>query len=377
VPTIDNSAAFAAAWEALQARGGGDLIVPPGSYLLGSTWAVARDLVLPFNFRILGYGARLYATTDVETLIEFSVSYNEFRSSFEGFEIDMRGNEDCTLVLSCLGVHNHVIRDITVEFYHAVKTEFTFIQMETVQPGASADTYNCFWNTVEHCSIRKRSGAEAGEATNWLRMIGACNATKIRYNQIQQCEVGILMEFEPTGSTSALPNGVIVEGNDFETISDIGVKIVPDAGELMITGLRLINNRVEVVDKFLVIDTGGAAPTQHSTPPLLMGNYYTTGSVTTVVTNTHATAVSVFDTKYPGFGPAEENVMYLGAGHAFVFTTGGVLWLKNTSGTASHVTACLKEGTYNLWVNPATDKFMLKSGTPANGADGTIVGTQS
>lgn len=374
-PTLDVSAAFDDAWAAIKDQGG-TLIVPPGRYLLNAQWVLVKEE--PVNILIYGWGARLYAGASVTgKAISVRSSSNEYQLDIEGLVFDHRGNGTVAGSIEVLGGHCVHIKRCNLEF-HSVRADYDFITFASIAPGQpGVDDYNSFWCRVEHCGTRKRSGSETGEARSFIRMIGAVNRFKAVGNLVTHCNVGVLAEPETGPHSYAIANGVVIEGNNFEVVSEAAVRIQLLDDQYGPTGWRIVFNDIERASALLdlPIASGNAFP--HSQPPLLFGNYGTTGSVTDWVVNPSGYPVSTFETRFPGFGPAVENSFWQGGSLDLRFPTGSHLRLANSSGSSGYNVGHLDLGGYRIWVNTGNGKAYIRSGQPSSASDGTIIGTQS
>ena len=370
--TTDDIAAFNAAWLHVKTRGG-TLLLPPGTYLLSTTWTC--DIVGPYNIEIQGRGAEMKAGAAVTgPAIRISAAYNEFLTDVTGLYFNHRGNANVQGCIEVLGGHCVRVSRCTVEM-HSVKSGYYFVAFDTLTPGASEDDWNSFWCLVEGCSTRKRSGGESGEITYGIKLTGAVNAFTARNNTLSNCQYGIWAQ--AAGTTKTLPNAAVIEANSFETLSTAAVHVQMTPGQLGPTGWRLAFNRCETTTSFFSLATGGAVATNHSQPPLLIGNYCTAGSVTNWVLNPTSYPVSTFETRYPGFGPAVNNEVWQSGGMTFRFPTGSDLNLLDASGSTDYNRGKINFGGNYIWVNTSSTKVYVRSGQPTTATDGTVVGTQT
>jgi len=372
-PTVDCAAAFQAAWDSIQQRGG-ILVVPPGNYLLASTWRCAVSN--PANIMVSGWGARLYASPAVSGFaIEVRGAFNEYMLDIEGLAFDHRGNGTVAGCVEVLGGHCLHLRRCVLE-YRSVRRDYRFVRFAAA-PGAlrrneSRDDRQSFWCKVEGCSIRRRSGDEPGLVGHFAQVVGGANALVFVDNCIQNCAIGI--GFEPDPETATLANGVVIDRNFFEDIAEVGIRMTIAPGGYGQTGLRIVHNRFEFCPVALEIVGGDRAKT-HSQPPFLFGNYYTAGSVAAVVRNPGNYPVSVLETRYPGFGPPIDNDLYLSGDMTFRFDADKNLHLGGYDGSADWNRGRLYFGhNASMWYQPSDGRLYVNARSPRSGSDGSPLG---
>lgn len=371
-PTLDSSAAFKAAWDHIKTRGG-TLLIPPGNYLWNAQ--VVADVTSPVNLKIEGTGATIYCGAAVTgSALQVSGAYNQFGLDITGLTFNMRGNSTAQGCFEVLGGHNVKISRCTSE-QHGTKAGWYFAKFSSKTPGASEDDWNSFWCGVYECNTRMRSGGDGTPGDYGVLLEGATNAFESIGNIFS--DVNEAIKVVPAPTTNTLPNAIVIERNSFESITSTAVSCVGTPAVLGPTGWRIAFNRVETCPTFVSFTTGGAAMTQHSQPPLLLGNYCTAGSVTTWLNNPTNYQVSVFETRSPGFGPSFDNRMWQAGSMKFNFADGGGLALANGSGGTDYETGWLSQGTYYYWTNTGVGKFYVKPSAPTNNTDGTVVGTQT
>jgi hypothetical protein len=368
--SADSHAAFAAAWTAIKTTGG-TVYIPPGNYLLASSWTL--DISSFKNIKITGYGATLSASAAVTSdAIRVVGSSNLTILDIEGLNFNHQGNGTVGGCFDLLGAHCVHIRSCNVEA-HSTKAGWHFARLSTSVAGN--EDFNSFWCSIENCTTRMRSGGLGTINDYGIIMEGGANATKIINNQFNDVEIAVYIKVDPVNFS--LPNGCLIQGNDFESVGSTAIVVQGEPGELGITGLRVLFNRVETCPTFFSFDTSGAAALQHSMPPFLMGNYCTTGSVTTWVANPTNYAITTMEAMYPGFGPVVNNNFYQNGKMTFVFDSGNGFITQNTSGTATYESGYWNQGTYRYWTNTGDGKFYVKNGVPSSATDGTVVGTQT
>jgi len=372
-PSMDASAAFKAAWQLVSERGG-NLVIPPGNYFLAEPWRC--EIAQPVNIRLSGWGAKLFTGPEVTgAAIEIRGAFNEYLLDIEGLAFDHRGNGRAGGCFEILGGHCVSIRRCTLE-YSAVRAGYRFIVFAALPGGQRAkesrDDRNSLWCKVEGCTIRRRSGSEPGMAACFVQAIGAANALTIVDNCIQHCAIGVA--FEPDPETGSLANAAVIERNFFETVDRAGISVTIAEGHYGPTGLRILHNRFERCPAALEV-LGGAEARIHSQPPFLFGNYYTAGSVDAAVSNPGGYPISSLETRYPGFGPKIDNVLYMSGGLGLRFAKGEDLRLGGYDGTANWDRGRLSfGGQWKMWIDPGNGRAYLRRGEPASAADGALLG---
>lgn len=371
-PSIDCGPAFQAAWNAVRTQGG-VLLVPPGNYMIASTWHC--EITSPANIMISGWGARLFAGPAMRgPAMIVRGSFNEYALDIEGLAFDHRGNSAAAGCIDVVGGHCVQVRRCVLE-YSGVRPDYRFIRFAADQAalrnGEGRDDRNSFWCKVEGCSIRRRSGSEPGQAAAFAQVVGSANAVSFVDNCIQHCAVGLA--FEPDPETGALANGVVIDRNFFEGIATVGIRVTIARGRYGPTGMRIVHNRFETCPVAFEVVSGGDAKI-HSQPPFLFGNYYTTGSVDSVLRNPSDYPISVFETRYPGFGPPIDNDLYLGGNMQFRFDQGKNMHLAAYDGSANRDRAKLVFGRdASLWFDPSDGRLYAGVGSPQRGAAGNAI----
>jgi hypothetical protein len=369
-----SDAAFASAWSAVSASGG-RLLIPPGDYLLAQTWAC--PITTPRNIKVEGWGAKLFPTSAVTGAVwQVKNSFNEYLLDIEGVAFDLQTNTTADGCLEILGAHCVHIRRCTVEF--AGDKDY-FIKLATADPGSvpahDPDNFNSFWCKVQGCSTRKRSSATAGTIASGLLLVGATNATVSEDNVWTHCATGVRGQADP--DTDYVANVVTVNRDNFEACSDAGVRVEMVAGAYGPNAWRATFCRTETTPTFFALDTGGGAALQVSGPPILLGNYGVTGSVTTWLDNPTDYSVTVLESRYPGFGPVVDNELWQTGNMTWRFDTEKHNYTLNASGSLGYTTGRQIFGTYQYWTNTGDGKFYVKIGNPSSASDGQVVGTQT
>jgi hypothetical protein len=372
----DDYAAFADAWAAVKTTGG-IVVVPPGSYYLGTQWLIDVDLTAPHNYLILGYGAELLAAPAVTGhAIKVYKSFNNFGVTIEGLHFNHRNN---TTVGGCIQAVNttHLrVLNCSVE-HHNTKAGYSGIELGPLTAGNGST--NSFWSTIDGFHTRQRAGGDGTDADIGINLRGQANATTIKNCQLSNVKTGIKIQ-EDGVVAGGIANGVLVNDNWFEGIVNgaaaaIAMVMTPTTGTVPL-GCRIVNNRVESVTTFISITTGGAAAIEPSHPPIIANNYLLNGSVTNFITNPNNQFVAV-DEPRSSSGLVETNVRRTNGSYQFRMASNGNLEVANESGNSNYANGHVVIGAYHLWVEAATGKLRIKSSAPTSDSDGTIVGTQA
>lgn len=366
----NDAAAFNAAWAAIKPTGG-RIYVPRGSYLLNAEWLMDVSLLLPFNYEVIGYGAELLAgPAVVGHAVRVSRGFNNFGVTIEGLHFNHRGNATVSGCIKAEGAANLKVLRCSQES-HGTKEGYDAIWLGPYTAG-DPDT-NSFWSLIDGFTTRARSGGDGTPAEVGIALVGNPNATKIR-----NCSFGGVVDsiqLRTDGTGNFLCNAVLIEGNDFEQVTN-AVSVVTTGAASMPTGLRIQRNRVESATTFVRI-AGAAAVADASYPPILSDNYLTVGSVTNYLQNANNQLVFTSEPSYFGMaapenkvgGPVPYRVICEGAGNNLV--------VSKLSGVSDYVSGHLQLGVYHLWVESATGKLRINAGAPAADNDGTVVGAQT
>lgn len=416
----DSYAAFASSWAAIKTTGG-QLVVPQGTYLLGTQWNLDVDQALPHNYEIIGYGAEIKAAPAVVGhAFRVFKGYNNFGVKIAGFHFNHRGNGTVNGCIQALGAANLDIYKCSVE-HHNTKATYAGIELGSHTPG-TPDT-NSYWSTIRRFTTRMRSGGDGTPAAVGIRLKGAANST-----QIKDCSFASVVDsirFENDGVQAGNANAVLIKENAFESVTNAVTLIVTEFDSYMPTGLRLKDNRLEVATTYVnvvpqvklagtftigrtyVIKTvgttnfvaiGAASNTvglafvatgagagsgdayiqlfDSGYPPIIKDDYLTVGSVTNFLLNPSLQDFRISADSFFGVAPAETRAggpqshrqICDGAGHNFI--------ISDVSGSANYARGHLVIGAYHLWIELATGKLRIKAGAPAADNDGTVVGTQ-
>lgn len=255
---------FASVQDALDYVGekGGTLTFPPGTYALESQ-ATLEPTTLE-NIHIIGYGAEI-TTAGAISGLKILAAYNlPEQIVVEGLKVNQRGNSSATAGFELVQSNFVTFRNCTVEA-HGVSASygaFWFHQSNTSDP----DT-GCFWNVLDGCSVRKRSGGDSGDITYAVKLQGACNASRIIGGAYGATTCVYLT---PESGQSYITNAATIDGAAFEGFTT--AIHAAGATSAAISGLRVTNCRAEAGTTFLSL-TGSAS--QPVTPPFLAGNYLT------------------------------------------------------------------------------------------------------
>jgi len=259
-----------------------------------------------------------------------------------------------------------------------LKSDYYFIAFGSSHDGqADENDYNSFWCSVEECTTRKLNGGVAGDIPFGIKAQGSVNALTIRKNTLSSCGYGVYAYPASSFGSYALPNGVSVMDNAFESLTTAAIHVLMTPSELGITGWRVGFNRVESTTSFFSLATGGSAADPHANPPMLIGNYCS-ADVTNWILNPTSYPVSAIESMMPGFGPVVNNQLWQNGNLTFRFDTDKDMYLLNASGSFGYNVGKIFFGpNYNIRAGESDGKLYIANGQPANATDGTVVGTQS
>ena len=372
--TTNDSASFAASWAYIKGTGG-TLTIPPGSYLLNSTWVCDVDLTLPHNYQILGYGAELLAGSSVTGYaIQVYKGYNNFGVRVEGLHFNHRGNTTVNGCIQAAGASNLRIVKCSAEM-HNTKATYAAVELGPYTPGDINS--NTFWSVVDGFTTRQRTGGDGTNAAVGVRIRGSANA-----NKIMNCSFTSVVDairIENDGSAAGLNNALRILHNDFENVTNaIYINTSASTGvaaTAMPTGLQIAFNRVESSTTFLAIV--GSAVTDPSYPPALYNNYLTVGSVTNYLVNTNNQYVFIMEPSYFGVttgalkqvfgGPLGTQIVAEGAGNNLEIVRQG-------GGAGSYVGGHFVNCGYHEWVESSSGIWRTKVTAPASSSDGAPMG---
>jgi hypothetical protein len=165
---------------------------------------------------------------------------------------------------------------------------------------ADPDT-GCFWNLIDQCSVRPRTGAE-GNCTYGVMLMGSANATTLRNNTFSGSTTHVILTAHP-GQTY-MPNSVNIDGNFFEgPVAAIAIDLVGAAATYHVSGCRITNNRFETVNTAVRL-TGTGTTVQI---PTYMSANYADVSIPNYVVNTLGIPIVMLDFDIVGapMGPAQ------------------------------------------------------------------------
>ena len=383
--TTNNATAFNNAWASIKSTGG-SIYVPPGKYYLNATWLLDVDLTLPHNYRIEAEGAVIRNGTGVTGFaVQVYGSFNYNGVKIFGLHVNHRNNATAAGAVQLKGASGCRLEDVSVELYSNAAT-WTAFELAAITPGIG-DTHS-FWNILDGCSTRLRSGADGGGAYSYcgINLKGQANATKIQNCRLSSVTHGIRMETD--GVTQGFANGVNILANDFEGLTNaLTIFTTPpsgfsassrDAGTAYgPTGLRFENNRLESMTT--VINFNGTVCRDHSHPPIISHNYHS-NDITNYVVNANNQRIRVLEHSQYGFTATNNEV---GGPTSFVVLcdgTGKNLRVMDDDSKSDYDRAHLIIGGYHLWINDpdgGTGKLRMKWGAPTSATDGTVVGTQT
>ena len=220
----DSYPAFAAAWTKIKTAGGA-ILIPPGTYLLNTQWALDIDTSLPHNYEILGYGATIITGAAVTSwAIKVYGSYNNHGLKIEGLQFDQRGNANVNGAILAQGTSNLRIVKCSVEL-GLNKAGWAAVQLEDLTPG-NGDT-GCFWTLIDGFTTRARTGVDVFVAQttatttltsgNNLMTVAAVTGT------IVVGQVVFDLAGAPVGGQSLLPVGTVVTAQVSGTPGGAGV----------------------------------------------------------------------------------------------------------------------------------------------------------
>lgn len=336
---VASDAAFAAAKNAAIAAGG-HFCPTPGTYLLNSQWVIDcdgqfRDLMIDMHGVTLKAGAGLAA----KAVLIKDTPWMPNKVFFRGCSFDHRGHATVRGAIRLEQASNARITDCTVLVMNP-HAEYDGIEIAASTPGA-IDT-NSFWVRVAHNSFRVESGASS-LARSCVRLVGNTNAAKIVDNQFTMATASVLMESD--GVIGSLANAVIVTENDFETNGStaIGVKVVGVPGDYWPTGLRVFDNRVESMWKFVQYIQSAAGAVSDPSMPLSLRDNYLVPSVTTYFDNPNGARYSSDERTISAIG-GQANRLEYGSDLDFRVANGGWTRVGNASGNAAYNGGGLRVG---------------------------------
>jgi hypothetical protein len=229
---------------------GGALCMGPGTYGPFST-QVAITVTGPVDWAIHAYGVEI---TTTGAIAGFKV-INHFTPhvwSIDGMKVNHRGNASATAGFHLTGTNHGSLRNPVVEM-HGVGASYRPYLVENIT-AADNDTGN-FWTTIDGARIRKRSGADSGDATVGIELRGAANATRILGGSISNCTDAILITHH-SGQTY-MANGVQILGMAFEGGITNAIRVTAPSGSPSSYGLVAIGCRFESLTNCYRFDGGG------------------------------------------------------------------------------------------------------------------------
>lgn len=372
--TTDSASAFNTAWQAIKTTGG-RLTVPPGNYYLTATWLCDVDLNYGHNYEIFGYGAQLRCSSAVTGFaMNIYKGFNYFGVKVYGLQFNHRGNSTVAGAVVLTGASNTYLKDVAVEIYGNTATYRAFeLAPYTLGDGAT----HSFWNVLDQCSVRKRSGTDGGATLSYAGIVlkGQANATVIKGCRITSVTHGIRLETD--GTVQGFANGVVIRDNAIEGVTNAITLTTASPATIMPTGLKVKDNRFESGTTFFNIT--GASITDHSHPPILRDNYLNVGSVTNYIVNSNNQRVRIDEPSY--YGATAMNNMVGGPNNYRVYCegVGKNFRISNESDGSGYEGAHLILGGHHFWVDVASGsgKLYMKYGIPTTATDGIVVGTQT
>jgi hypothetical protein len=291
----DDSAAFAKL--ALVMGQGGNGYLPPLPMMLKST----TTLALPIQKRLTlsGYGCTIFTTGAIDALKVTGAGLGG--ADIRGITFDNSTDSLATAGVNLFGaIHCRVI-DCWNRISSTIASSASYA-MVVIQPSDPTDNNTgAFWNKVIRCGWRQTSGNASFYAPYGVLILGTSNASSVEQCSFTSVTNAVGIESQSGGgATGDLANGIVVAGNAFEGATN-AVECNFAAGKT-ISGLRVLDNRVEAVTTFLAlqnatVDIGG------TWPPLLQGNYLIS-SVTNYILQTGAFTTSVVNSMDAGITPA-------------------------------------------------------------------------
>lgn len=355
----DDAAAVQAAFDAVEPLGG-TLYFPPGKYLFGSQVTLNRtyapsgsNFVGERNLKISGYGAEIRTTGAIYAFrVEGGWAPNHC-AVFEGFTIYHRGNTTALGGIQMVGAGLVTCRNISVVVSSSLPAGYAAFRMEN---GTASDpNTGCFWNHIDHCSIRPWAGAE-GYSTYGVLLIGAANATHVTNCMFSGSNTHVQLQAH-LGQTY-VPNAVVIDGNAFEA-PNTGKAIVltGSASTYHVSGTRITNNRFEALNTAVELNGTG---TTVQLPTYMSGNYADT-SVTNYLVNTLNIPVIMLDATIVGadMGPGkfQNQDGFVFRNEDSAFDTLVVRGPNIGSGLAIHSSSGVR---YGRWALQASQGTLLK-----------------
>lgn len=364
---VDAAIAFARTWAQIKETGG-EIIIPPGNYLLNSEWLLDIDTALPHNYKISAHGATLFAGPAVTGhAIRVQGGFNNFGLTIEGLAFNHRNNTTVGGCIQLRGTNNCKIIACSVE-HHNTKAGYSGIEIGPITPGVP-DT-SSFWTVVEGFTTRQRFGGDGTNAATGIRLLTSANATTIKDCSFASVVNAILLETD--GVSTALQNSTRIVRNNFEEVTNAITLNTAAPATAMPTGLYVNMNRVENATTFFNIT--GAAVLNSNYPPVLRDNYLTVGNVVNFLVNPNNQYVFSDEPSLSGVGSRNimggpSNIQIIAEG------TGKNVILSNLSGGSDWQVAHMVFGTHHFWSDVAgTGRLFAKATAPASAQDGSMVG---
>ena len=264
----DDSTALNAFFAALYAQGGGTGIIPEGTYVCNS--AINAPAAAFNRTTILSAGARIKPTHNSSTLLITGGSAGWGGMTIMDMVIDIQGNTTVQRGFDNMGAVCTVLVNCSIEY--DVPNPSGFIPFLFRNFDKHDDNTGSFWCRVLGGSCRQRSGA-LPRLSDVIAAWNQANDLQIKDFSFQDADNGILVQ--PEAGTTSNANGLLIDGCAFEGLS-YGVWFEMDATGAP-DGLRVVNNRVEVITNSFLRFTGtGYGGQQH---PFFAGNAFAVFSV--------------------------------------------------------------------------------------------------
>jgi len=279
----DDSSALNAAAAALIAKGGGILIMPPGTYLCSANeFSIAMDA--DTIFILSAYGAEI-TTEGAISGIKLTGAFSMAPRRISGLRVNHRGNSSALYGFNLEGVWNTRLKDCTV-VAHGVSATYGAFRVGNSDP--ANDATGSFWTVIEDCWVRKLNGADVGEITNGIILEGSANATRIYRGGLNNVITGVTIRNQ-SGNTT-IPDSVQINDLAIETYTT-GISLSSTVATSVILGPTIIGCRAEKGTTFFSV-TG--ITQQPNRPPVLIGNDLV-APLTTYVNNPNDLFMSLFD----------------------------------------------------------------------------------
>lgn len=289
--TSSSSTAFNETAAVVKEQGGGDVVIPNGTYLLSSqvTFEFPSTANTKGRIAIWGYGATL-KTSGAISALRLIFGGNEGGWSVHGLTINQAGNSSATYGINIEQAWNCRLEDVTVIAGNGNASTYAAIRVANLTAGN--DSTGSFWTRIKDCWIRKPGGANIPIG---ILLEGASNATEIHGVGINSCDVGVLLRGQSGNST--VPNAVVIGECAFEnTTTAVSVVGTSSSNSLGPTVKFCRGENITTLFSITGFTSSG------SQAPLLIGNNVLSG-LTNYIYNPTGVIVNAFDhTTTPGLG---------------------------------------------------------------------------